>query len=109
MGRDALLARRDRAASGEEPYRWRLAHLAVDSDDADVHAADGVYAGGQAVGLATSGAYGFHTGQSLAFAYMAPEHAGPGTALEVRVVGDLRPAVVLDEAVHDPTNARLRA
>ena len=109
VGRDALLARRDRAASGEEPHRWRLAYLAVDSDDADVHAADGVYAGGQAVGLVTSGAHGFHTGHSLAFAYLAPEHAEPGTALEVRVVGDLRPARVLGEAVHDPTNTRLRA
>jgi len=109
VGRDALLARRAGAASGEEPYRWRLAYLAVEADDADVHAADGVYAGGRAVGLVTSGAYGFHTGQSLAFAYLAPAHAEPGTALEVRVVGDLRPARVLDEAVQDPANARLRA
>ncbi|MYA85143.1 MAG: hypothetical protein F4Y12_06115, partial [Acidimicrobiaceae bacterium] len=109
VGRDALLARRAGAASGEEPYRWRLAYLAVEADDADVQAADGVYAGAQAVGLVTSGAYGFHTGQSLAFAYLAPEHAEPGTGLEVRVVGDLRPARVLDEAVHDPTNTRLRA
>ncbi len=109
VGRDALLVRRARAASGEEPYRWRLAYLAVEADDADVHAADGVYAGGQAVGLVTSGAYGFHTGQSLAFAYLAPAHAEPGTALEVRVVGDLRPAVVLGDAVHDPANTRLRA
>ena len=109
VGRDALLARRAGAASGDEPYRWRLAYLAVEAGDADVHAADGVYAGGEAVGLVTSGAYGFHTGQSLAFAYLAPQHAEPGTALEVRVVGDLRPARVLDEAVHDPTNTRLRA
>ena len=59
VGRDALLARRDRAASGEEPYRWRLAYLAVEADRADAHAADGVYANGRAVGLVTSGAYGF--------------------------------------------------
>ena len=109
VGRDALLARRARAASGDEPYRWRLAYLAVASDHADVHAADGVYAGGQAVGLVTSGAHGFWCRQSLAFAYLAPEHAEPGTDLEVRVVGDLCPARVLDSAVHDPTNTRLRA
>ena len=109
VGRDALLARRARAASGEEPYRWRLAYLAVEAEHADVHAADGVYADGRAVGLATSGAYGFHCRQSLAFAYLAPEHAAPGTELEVRVVGELCRARVLGEAVHDPTNARLRA
>ena len=109
VGRDALLARRRRAASGEEPYRWRLAYVAVEAEHADMHAADGVYSGGRAVGLVTSGAYGFCTGRSLAFAYLAPEHADPGTALEVRVVGDLHPAVVMGEAVHDPTNQRLRA
>ncbi len=109
VGRDGLLARRDRAASGDEPYRWRLAYLAVEADHADVHAADGVYAGGRTVGLVTSGAYGFHCRQSLAFAYLAPEHAEPGTELEVRVVGELSRARVLGEAAHDPTNARLRA
>ena len=109
VGRDALLARRARAASGDEPYRWQLAYLAVDTGDADVHAADGVYADSHAVGLVTSGAFGFHVGHGLAFAYLAPEHAGPGTALEVRVVGEMRPARVLGDAVHDPTNARLRA
>ena len=109
VGRDALLARRRAAATGEAPYRWRLAYLAVDADHAPVHAADGVYAGEQAVGLVTSGAHGFCTGQNLAFAYLAPEHAAPGTALQVMVVGDLRPAVVLGDAAYDPTNARLRA
>ena len=108
VGRDALLSRRARAASGDEPYRWRIACLAVDTTDADVHAADGVYGGGRAVGMVTSGAFGFHVRKGLAFAYLAPEHAEPGTALEVRVVGEMRPARVLGEAVHDPSNTRLR-
>jgi dimethylglycine dehydrogenase len=108
VGRDALRTRRALAASGDEPYRWRLAYLAVAADHADVHAADGVYADGRPVGLVTSGAYGFHCRQSLAFAYLAPEHAEPGTELEVRVVGEPCGARVLSEAVHDPTNARLR-
>ena len=109
VGRDALLARRARAEEGTQPYRWRLAYLAVEADHADVHAADGVYANGRAVGLVTSGAYGFHCRQSLAFAYLAPEHAEPPTALEVRVAGEMCAARVLGEAVHDPTNTRLRS
>ncbi len=109
VGRDALLARRQRATGGKKPYRWQLAYLSVDTDDADVHAADGVYADGRCVGLVTSGAYGFWTGQGLAFAYLSPENAKPGTALEVRVVGEMRPARVLNQALYDPTNARLRA
>ena len=63
----------------------------------------------RAVGMVTSGAFGFHVRKGLAFAYLAPEHAEPGTTLEVRVVGEMRPTRVLGEAVHDPSNTRLRA
>ena len=92
VGRDALLTRRALASSGERPYRWELAYLAVDTDVADVHGSDAVYADGRVVGLVTTGAYGYTVDQGLAFAYLAPEHCAPGTELEVRVVGDLRPA-----------------
>lgn len=108
VGRDALLARRAQADSGERPYRWRLAYLAVDTRVAEVHAGDAVYAAGEPVGLITSGAYGHHTRQGLGFAYLAPEHCAPGTRLQVRVIGDLCPARVLGEAIYDPANARLR-
>ena len=108
VGRAALLARRARAESGERPYRWNLAYLAVDSDDADVHGSDGIYCDGEPVGLITSGAYGHYTRQGLGFAYLSPEKAAAGTELEVRVVGELRPARVLDKPVYDPNSSRLR-
>ena len=108
VGRDALLARRAQAESGHKPYRWRLAYLAIDSEGADVHGSDGVYANGEAIGMITTGAYGHFVGQSLGFAYLSPEHCVPGTELEVRVVGDLCPAGVLDQPIYDPTSARLR-
>ena len=62
----------------------------------------------QAAGLVTTGNYGHNVEQGLAFAYLAPEHAEPGTHLQVRVVGDLKPARVLGEPIYDPTSARLR-
>ncbi len=108
VGRDALVDRRAMAESGSHPYRWQLAYLAIDSDVADVHASDAVYADGEPVGLITTGAYGHHVQQSLAFAYLSPRHAVPGTELEVRVVGELRPARVLGQPAYDPTSARLR-
>ena len=46
--------------------------------------------------------------QGLAFAYITPEHAVPGAELEVRVIGDLKPARVLGEPAYDPTSSRLR-
>ncbi len=108
VGRGALLERRRQATSGQRPYRWQLAYLAIDTDDADVHSSDGVYAGGEPVGLITTGAHGHHVGQGLGFAYLAPERAAAGTELEVRVVGEPCEARVLDKPVYDPTSARLR-
>ncbi|MEM9564794.1 MAG: FAD-dependent oxidoreductase [Actinomycetota bacterium] len=115
VGREALLARRAEAQSGARPYRWELACLAVDTDTggagragAEVHGSDTVYADGRPVGLVTTGAYGYTVGHGLAFAYLAPEHAVAGTELEVRIVGDFRPARVLGEPAYDPSSARLR-
>ncbi len=115
VGREALLARRAAAESGDHPYRWKLAYLAVDTDVADVHGSDAVYAvngngapAGRPIGLVTTGAYGYTVDQGLAFAYLAPEHTEPGTELSVRVIGEHRPARVLAEAVYDPSSSRLR-
>ncbi len=108
VGREALLARRADAESGERPYRWQLSYLAVDTTVADAHPGDAVFAAGRPVGLVTSGAHGHATQQGLAFAYLAPEHSTSGTELEVRVLGDQRSARVLSEAIYDPASARLR-
>lgn len=108
VGRDALVGRRAAAESGERPYRWQLAYLAIDTDAAEAHGSDAVYHEGRPIGLVTTGAYGYTVGQGLAFAYLAPEFAVPGTDLEVRVLGDFRPARVLDEPVYDPSSSRLR-
>jgi dimethylglycine dehydrogenase len=62
------------------------------------------------VGLVTSAAYGHRVGRSLGFAVVEPPAAGPGTVLEVDVVGRRRAATVLeDRAVYDPEARRVRA
>ena len=108
VGRAALLARRARHESGEKPYRWKLTYLAVDTDVAEVHGSDGVYHDGTCIGMVTTGGYGYHLQQGFAFAYLRPEYAEPGTELQVRVVGDLKPARVLGEPAYDPRSERLR-
>jgi dimethylglycine dehydrogenase len=40
----------------------------------------------------------------LAFAYIKPAAAAPGTALEVVVMNEVRTATVLGEAAYDPQN-----
>jgi len=108
VGRDALVARRALAESGEHPYKWVLAYLAVDTDVSNCHGGDCVYADGKPIGLITTAGHGYHLDQGLAFAYITPEHAVPGAELEVRVIGDLKPARVLGEPAYDPTSSRLR-
>jgi len=59
---------------------------------------------GSVVGSVTSIAYGHSVGKVLAFAYIKPHAAAPGTRLEVLILGKPRPAVVLDKPLYDPGN-----
>jgi dimethylglycine dehydrogenase len=108
VGKDAL----DRPPSGNP---WKLVYLDVDAGGLDVEGAadcgggEGVFAGDEAIGLTTSGGYGFTVDKSLAFAYVTADHAAPGTELEVMILGEKKRAVVLDGPVFDPENAHLRA
>ena len=48
-------------------------------------------------------------GRGLAFAYVAPQYKVPGTRFEVQLMGDRRPAMVLDGPAYDPDNEKPRA
>ena len=88
---------------------WRCAGLEVDAADADCLGGEAIFAGGERTGAVSSGAWGPSVGASLAFGYVRPEHAAPGTELEVMVLGERRPARVLAEAPYDPGNLRPRS
>ncbi|GIS11583.1 MAG: hypothetical protein CM15mP115_07340 [Alphaproteobacteria bacterium] len=82
-----------------------LRYLAIDADGkADGHGGEAVMHDGRVVGSTSSVAYGHSVGKVLAFAYIKPEAAAPGTALEVVVMNEARKAVVLGEAAWDPQN-----
>ena len=103
VGRQALIRRR------EEGIATRLVYLAVDADDADPLGNEPIYADGRIVGISTSGAYGHAVKQSIAFAYVEPQLAEPGTGLEIPILGERRGARVLAQPLYDPKNERLRA
>jgi glycine cleavage system aminomethyltransferase T len=63
---------------------------------------------GQPCGRVTSGGYGYRVGESIAFAYL-PSTVVTGARVQVGVFGAWRDAVVRDEPLFDPTNARVRA
>ncbi len=103
IGHDATLA------SAESTLPWICAYLEVDADGVDPHASETVFLEGRRVGQVSSGGYGFSVEKSLAFAYVEPAAAAPGTELEVMVLGERRAARVLAEPVYDPNNERPRA
>jgi dimethylglycine dehydrogenase len=103
LGRDALLAWRDRG------FANRLVTMEVQGVvDADARGSEPVMRDGASVGRTTSGGYGWRVGKSLALAMVRPEFAAPGTELDIQVLGEKRRAVVVAESPFDADNARLR-
>ncbi|WP_424976666.1 FAD-dependent oxidoreductase [Dinoroseobacter sp. S124A] len=95
LGRDKTLNR--------DTVRWRCAYLEIDPDgQIDGHGGEAVLRDGRVVGATASVAYGPTVGKILAFAYLTPEAAAPGTALEVVIHGTPRAARVLDAPAYDP-------
>lgn len=102
-GRAALLSRK------QQGVHWKLAYIAIDDAHLDVIGSEPVYYSNSIVGVVTSGAYGHVVNRNLAFAYVAPQFATPGTRLEVGMLGDRYGSTVLDGPIYDPQNDRMRA
>ena len=103
LGREALLASQARGPD------YLLATLEVlEVEDADALGNNALTVNGELIGRATSGGYGFRVDKSLALAMVRPERAAPGTRMEIDILGQRRPAVVVPESPFDPANERLR-
>ncbi|MEL6481262.1 MAG: FAD-dependent oxidoreductase [Pseudomonadota bacterium] len=103
-GRAALLAEKQRGPSK------RFATMLVEANGCDAPYMSNVWKGTDRVGEVTSSGWGYRIESSIALAMLTPEAATPGTALEVEIYGERRPAVVqADGPLWDPENARIRA
>ena len=100
IGRDALLRER------EAGIAFSLACMVVDEDGADVHGFEPVYHEGEAIAYVASGGYGHTVAKSIAFAYLPAKYAAPGTELQIGILGDRRPAVVVDGPLYDPKSEK---
>lgn len=99
--------------SATPPTRWVLACFQFDeppdSDSgptlqADPLGSETIWHNDQPVGHISSGGYGYDVGHYLAFGYVKPAIARPGTEVQVFIMGAPRWAVVLPNAVRDPEN-----
>ena len=102
-GREALLA------AHAEGDKWRLVTMAVHGvTDADARGSEPVYHQGTLVGRATSGGFGWRTGQSLALAMVPPALAAVGTEFEIAILGVRHAATIIPDSPFDPENLALR-
>ena len=99
---------RDKTLNAHLP--WVCAYLEIEPDgEIDGHGGEAVMLDGQVVGSTASVAYSHTVGKILAFAYIKPHAAVPGSALDVVIHGKPRPARVLGEPAYDPQNVLPRA
>jgi dimethylglycine dehydrogenase len=103
IGQDAL---RQRMKNG--PAR-RLVTLKVDSTTAPAHGGASLMQGDAVVGTVTSGEWGHRVGMNLAYAFVLPELAAVGTAMQLDLCGELVTAEVITPSPYDPEYARMRA
>lgn len=103
VGREASKERKKRDLT------IKLAYVEVDAMDNDVVGGEPVFIEGECQGVTTSGAFGHHTGKSLAFVYVPMRCTAPGFEMKIGLMGEQRAATVLAEPVYDPQSLRLRA
>ncbi|MGB5708310.1 MAG: FAD-dependent oxidoreductase [Arenicellales bacterium] len=87
----------------DSDLKWVCAYLAIEPNDVeDGHGGEAVLHKGKVVGSTSSVAYGHTVDKILAFAYVKPSAAEPGTGLEVVIAGTHRAARVLAGPAYDP-------
>ncbi len=105
VGRAALERQK---ASGA--LRWRLVTILIDGPaDADPWGVESIWSQGKVVGRATGGGYSVHFKKQIALAFVRPEYAGLGQALEIKMLEERYPAHAVEDSPYDPANARARA
>ncbi|MEY8831210.1 FAD-dependent oxidoreductase [Sedimentitalea sp. XS_ASV28] len=102
IGRAAAEAERAKGTSR------KLVAFEVAAEDADVHGYEPIWLDETVQGYCTSGGYSHHAEKSIALGFLPTEHIAKGRTVEIEILGQMRPATVITEALFDPDGARLR-
>ncbi len=78
--------------------------LEIEATDADAMGSEPIFRDGTMVGRATSGCYGHSVGKSLALGYVNAGISDIGTELEIEILGDRLPALIIPESPCYPEN-----
>ncbi|PWE34187.1 glycine cleavage system protein T [Maritimibacter sp. 55A14] len=86
----------------------RLVAFEVEAGDADVVAYEPIWLDGEVVGFCTSGGWSHWAGKSVALGFLPRDCLSGVPAVEIEILGRMRPARMLTEPLFDPEGARLR-
>ena len=102
VGREALVEAKERGP------RTLLVCLVLEDPRSVALGNEPVRVAGEVAGRVTTGGYGYTVGRSIAYAYLPPEHAEPGTAVDVEIFGARIEGEVAGEPLFDPEGERIR-
>ena len=92
------------ALAREDP--WEMVLLEIGAGEVDPFHSHTLWRDGRAVGIVTTGAYGYRTGKALGLAWLRDPQARD--SLAVSILGQRRDATILPEPPFDPGNHRLK-
>jgi glycine cleavage system aminomethyltransferase T len=92
---------------GAAPRR-RLACIVLGDPRSVALGNEPVRVNGDILGRVTSGGYGYTIERSVAYAYLPPEHAEPGTEVAIDIFGEWVGGEVTREPLFDPGGERVR-
>ncbi len=102
IGREALVEAK------EAGPRTRLCCLTLADPRSVALGNEPVRIGAEIAGRVTTGGYGYTVERSIAYAYLPPEQAEPGTGVEVEIFGEWVAGEVAAEPLFDPKGERIR-
>jgi len=101
VGKDALAGTVSATADGGRGGHRRVAPLTLDDGSQAVLADRPVLDGDEAIGYVHSAEYGYAVGACVAYAYLPPAYAEPGTEVEILFEGERYAATVREEPLVD--------
>ncbi len=90
------------------PPARQLCAFEVDALDADVIAYEPIFINGEVRGFCTSGGYSHHAGKSIALGLIPRQEVADGLKVEIEILGSMRPAKLITEALFDPDGMIMR-
>ena len=83
--------------------------MAVDDAGVDVMGDEPIWQGDKVIGWVTSGGYAHNASRSVALGYVPANLAMRDVPVNIEILGDLRPTVILTQPLFDPEGSRMRS